>query len=194
MNAACPECGAEGFEGVLVIHGRPQSSSRLWMQVVPIACVGLLFASLLATNHSSNARPFRPGWVGGVPVPNPNTAIGLDDFVCLLPLLIAAAICVVLIRRAKRRAAGTSWSFHSHGVLVVKGPSRTYLPRDTIARITMVDFMLQNVSQLAITLKMQSARGLFGRAPIIRIAGTLEARRAIFHSTAPFDPSRTESA
>ncbi len=190
VDAPCPECGAEGFDGALVICGQPDLQLRLWMRIFVVAAVGfvLAFAMIPVVISWKSIRLMAP-----TSPPPATVGIELADLICTIPLGIAAAVIAVLIIRARQRTFSAYWSFHPRGVLVVEGLKRTFIPRETIVRVTTVDLMSLNVSQLAIHRTTDRVHHLQMRIPVIRIAGTSEERRAIFRSTAPFDPSRSAS-
>lgn len=183
-DARCPECGAEGFDGVVTIAGTPRTgySGFVALLVINVAIV----VQIAVSTYSSYQRRAAllaslPAWRSQYALQNEITN-GL--VLGALPLLALLLLGRVVIREHRHRIANDgrpesiTWTAHPRGV-EIRTPSRsTWIPRDEIARIECADSLFGPVSQLQLIRKRTSKAGIIGSTPVLYVRGTADERRA----------------
>ena len=184
FDARCPECGAEGFDGVATLSGTPRTGhwGFLALFVINVVIVVLIAAS----TYSSYQR--RAASLSGWPAWRSQYALRSEItnglFLGAAPLLASLLLGRVVIRNHRHRVANDgrpetiTWTAHPRGV-EIRTPSRsTWIPRDEIARIDCADSLFGPVSQLQLIRKRTSKAGIIGSTPVLYVRGTVDARRA----------------
>ena len=172
-SARCPECGADGLDGALVITGVARTTKSA---LIPLLCFGLFAAMFIVAQLLLRPR-----------------GSSLNGSSALFVVLIAVVILVALvgatlagwIRPSPRSDAlgGTIvWTVHATGIEIRRGSGRTFVPRDEIARLACADSIIGSVSQLQLVRRRTSMGGLIGSTPVLYIRGTVDERRALWRA------------
>lgn len=178
-DARCPECGAEGFDGVLVVHGTTRfSGAGALVAVGVLAAYGaLLAASVVRAVSRGSATP--AGW-------SPMGSLG-ELLLLAVDVGVIAAILFVRRRRWREflrggaaRPGSVVWNVHPRGIEVREGQRRTWIPRERIGRIDCVDALVGPRSQLVLILRRATLQGAFGTTRIVYLRGSKDERRAVW--------------
>jgi hypothetical protein len=174
--SVCPECGARGFAGDIVLSGLPSMSeeSRLGQRALSLSHLilglGMLFC-FVATYFAG--------------------AVGLGAFAFQqnfarvrfgIMLLVFALLIVALLRRRKAKHDGLSlercvWEFDQDGVIVREKTHEARVPTSEITEVhSSIDFVKRR-THLTLVTSGQSL-GVVG-LPSLIIGGTLDEQRAI---------------
>lgn len=159
-DARCPECGADGLDGCLVIMGTRRTAHSTALGALIIA-VGATLAVLM---HLSAHRA------------------GPASVAALALLLVAdgtlvAALLGKLPGLVPARGRTIVWTVHPGGIEIREGNSRKAIRRAEISRVDCADSMVGPVSQLSIVRSRWSAGGILGTTPVLYLHGELQARR-----------------
>jgi hypothetical protein len=159
-EALCPECGADGLDGCVVLQGVARRGSRALLLVGFALCVPGTVVAVTAMIRA-------PGRVGPC------------ELTALLGFL--AAIVSLGFSIARTRGVGgdstITWIIHIDGVSIREGSSHVVIPRDSIGRIDCMDSLFGQVSQLMLVRSRKSLRGMMGRTHVLYIRGPKSKRR-----------------
>jgi len=174
--SVCPECGARGFAGDIVISGLPSMSeeSRLGRQALSLSHailgLGMLFCAVATFVWGAvglSATTFQQRFV---PV----------RFVVVL--LFFALLLIAWLRRRKAKHDGLSlercvWEFDQDGVIVRERAHEARVPMSEITQVhSAIDFVKRRTHLTLVT--SGQALGTVG-LPSLIITGTLDEQRAI---------------
>lgn len=158
MDALCPECGAQGFEGAIVLAGGARNLgvlSKAALLVWTVVPIGLAVVSM------------RGGF-------------RMDELVCVgFAALPGVAIGIHLWRQRGAAAHGIVWTVHPQGIEVREGAARQWFERASIGDIRCADSITGRSSQLMLVPRRLSSQGMLGRTRVIYIHGTVEERRGM---------------
>ena len=182
-DSPCPECGAEGFSGLLVVHGTARIRGDLGL--IALICLSALMLFVFGTSAvmrignattitTSNGR-LLPNYV------NPPPDVGDWIFIAVL----AAVVAISLWRLLRRRRFGAGvlrtnpivWTFHPRGIEIASDGSRRLIPRHAIKRIECRDSLFGSVSQFVLVVKTLSVS--LGSTPVLYVEGPKETRRGV---------------
>ena len=168
---ACPECGARGFHGDLVVSGEPEvhKESRRAGRVADVAryAAGLL---MLATTFGFFAQRNSPA----------RNAISIGSMV-----LFGVALAIWISGRVRRRrevaAGGTLervvWDFEADGVRVREFDAERIVPYRDIKKVWPVpNFVTSGRTRVQLETRGESMRA--GRLPTIMLCGSSAAQRS----------------
>jgi hypothetical protein len=152
-SALCPECGAEGIDHCVQLHGVARSLRAAQL-------VGFGVASSIAVSTLLNL--FRP------------------DAVTVL--LVSGSLAVFLGYRLFRGRDGGDqdqilWTVHSKGIIVRNRGTQTLVPRESIKRLDCAESFLGPVTQVMIIRRMGTMSGALGRTHVLYLRGEPSARR-----------------
>lgn len=165
-GARCPECGADGLEGCLVISGTRRSAYSIALGLLLFDCGAIMLVSLRMASR------------GEVPVAS----------IALLMTFIVVAAALVAAMSGKfpglvaLRPRTIVWTVHPAGIEVRDGSSRWSIRRGEISRIDCAHSVIGPVSQLSIVRSRMTAGGVLGTTPILYIRGSMDDRRAILRA------------
>jgi hypothetical protein len=152
-SALCPECGAEGIDHCVQLHGVARSLRAAQL-------VGFGVASSIAVSTLLNL--FRP------------------DAVTVL--LVSGSLAVFLGYRLFRGRDGGDqdqilWTVHSKGIIVRNRGTQTLVPRESIKRLDCAESFLGPVTQVMIIRRMGTLSGALGRTHVLYLRGEPSVRR-----------------
>lgn len=155
-SALCPECGAEGIDHCVQLHGVARSLRAVQL-------VGFGVASSIAV--VTLLRPPRPDAV--------------------VVLLVAVSLAAFLGYRLFRgRDSGEQdqilWTVHSKGIIVRNRGKHTLVPRESIKRLDCAESFLGPVTQIMIIRRMGTMSGALGRTHVLYLRGEPAARRDLY--------------
>lgn len=182
-ESPCPECGAEGFSGLLVVHGIARVGGDIGL--IALLCLSTLMLLVYGTRAlmrignsttitTSNGR-LLPNYV------NPPPDVGDWIFIVVL----AAVVAISLWNLVRRRRFGTGllrtnpivWTFHPRGIEIACNSSRRLIPRNAIKRIECRDSLFGSTSQFVLVVKALSVP--LGSTPVLYVDGPKETRRGV---------------
>lgn len=152
-SALCPECGAEGIDHCVQLHGVARSLRAVQL-------VGFGVASSIALVALFNL--LRP-----------------DAVTVLLVSALSAAF--LGYRLFREREGGDQerilWTVHSKGIIVRDRGTQTLVPRESIKRLDCAESFLGPVTQIMIIRRMGTMSGALGRTHVLYLRGEPSARR-----------------
>ena len=166
---ACPECGARGFAGEMIISGTPVNSaeSKLGDRLYNLTCLVIGISIGLLTLWGTGRRSFEPTF----------TRIRAICFIAMGALFLAG-----WLRRRHQKRSGLSlercvWEFDRDGVVVREQSHEARVPTSEITEVhSSIDFVKRR-THLTLVTSGQSL-GVVG-LPSLIIGGTLDEQRAI---------------
>lgn len=167
-GARCPECGADGLDGCLVILGSRRTQRSLLLAML-VLFGGLTFGIALQTAWRIAADSASAGSILA-------SCLMLAVLVAI-DLVLGAALLGKLPGLVPLQPRQIVWTVHPDGIEIRDGASRRSIRRDEIARIDCADSLVGSVSQLAIVRSRLKAGGIVGTTPIIYIRGEVNDRR-----------------
>ena len=173
---ACPECGARGFAGEIVLSGLPTMSeeSRLGQRTMSLSHLVVGLGMLMCT-----VAAFFGGTVGVGPL-SFQTEFARVRF--MIVLMVFALFIIAWLRRRKAKQDGLSlercvWEFDRDGVVVREQSHEARVPTSEITEVhSSIDFVKRR-THLTLVTSGQSL-GVVG-LPSLIIGGTLDEQRAI---------------
>ena len=173
---ACPECGARGFAGEIVLSGLPTMSeeSRLGQRTMSLSHLVVGLGMLMCT-----VAAFFGGTVGAGPL-SFQTEFARVRF--MIVLMVFALFIIAWLRRRKAKQDGLSlercvWEFDRDGVVVREQSHEARVPTSEITEVhSSIDFVKRRTHLTLVT----SGQSLGGAGlPSLIIGGTLNEQRAI---------------
>jgi len=156
-SARCPECGAEGVDGCLQLHGAVRSMRSATILAFGVACF-LAIALLI------------PGLFGG-------PSLGACEAVAgLVSAGTAAALGRHLVRTHGGTHLVTTWTVHEKGIVVSGLGRQTLVPRDSIARLDCAESVFGPVTQVMVIRRVGSMSGALGRTHVLYLRGDASTR------------------
>ena len=155
--ARCPECGADGLDGAVVLVGTTRSARSTLIAIGSFGSFGAMSIVILVSSSAA----------------------------LLLMLLVAFGTVVTIalglggFRRwdwAPLRPATVVWTVHPSGVEIRCGRSRVSVPREELRRISCSDSLIGEMSQLQLVRRKSSLR--LAGTPLLYLHGTKDDRRA----------------
>lgn len=172
-GALCPECGADGLEGVFVVEGRDRVS-----RVMLLIAFAAYSAIALWISGSMVWRMLALGAPAGASIDAASVV-----FVSIL-FLPAIALGIALWKVGSLSRGGSilesprvAWIVHPAGLEIVEGGRRRWIPRESIRAIRRTDSFMFPVSQLQIG--FAGRRRVFGTTPILHVRGEAHQRAEI---------------
>ena len=152
-SALCPECGAEGIDHCVQLHGVARSLRAVQL-------VGFGVASSIALVALFNLHRPDAGTV----------------------LLVSALSAAFLGYRLFRKREGVDqerifWTVHSKGIIVRDRGTQTLVPRESIKRLECAESFLGPVTQVMIIRRMGTMSGALGRTHVLYLRGEPSVRR-----------------
>ena len=164
-DAKCPECGADGLDGWLVVVGRP----RIYPDAVfrLLAAISIPFAILAFF-----------------------VAVGVRSSDRLIPfavLMLLVSLAVLGAFSAGKRLGLLSdlpiiWCAHPDGISIRRGKSIEFIARGDIASIGSAESVFGEMTVLSIVRRRTSAKGLVGTTPYLYLRGSRDERATIVRS------------
>jgi hypothetical protein len=165
-SARCPECGADGLDGCLVVAGSRRSPHSIALALLCFNFGGIM---LVATHMAA---------ADGVSAP----AIVALGFLVLTAMTLLAAVLGRLPGLVPTAPRTIIWTVHPDGIEIRDGASRRSVRRSDIARIDCTDSVLGPISQFSIVRSRMSAGGLLGTTPVLYVRGTRDERRTAWRA------------
>lgn len=147
MKSCCPECSAEGFDGVLVLAGTPfdfvGSRPFFWEAALFMWSLGISIPAIMRVLDTT------PKVAGLSP-----ELVWIDIFYCACPfvsmifMLFTTRHLTGLQRLWGNRRASVAWSVHIGGIELRDGASRHWFAREVIKGIRCRDVVFANASIL----------------------------------------------
>lgn len=165
-GARCPECGADGLDGCLVIPGSRRSPHSIALALLCFSGGGIM---LIAIRMASSGGASAPSLV----------ALG---FLVLCAVTLLAALSGRLPGLVPTAPRTIIWTVHPEGIEIRDGTSRKSIKRSEITRIDCADSVIGPVSQLSIVRSRMTAGGVLGTTPVLYLRGTREDRRTAWRA------------
>ena len=165
-NAKCPECGADGLDGWLVVVGQPRISSDGFIRTLAIAALCFGIAAFLAA-----LMPRR----------------GSDVLAPFAVIMLLVSMILIGARFARRRLRFSKdpriiWCAHPDGISIRRGKSIEFIARGDIASIGSDESVFGEMTVLSIVRRRTSAKGLVGTTPYLYLRGSRDERATIVRS------------
>ena len=170
-DAKCPECGADGLDGWLVVVGQPRISSDGFIRTLAIGalCFGIaaFLAALMPRRGSDALVPFA--------------------VIMLLVSMLLVSMILIGARFARRRLRFSNdpriiWCAHPDGISIRRGKSIEFIARGDIASIGSDESVFGEMTVLSIVRRRTSAKGLVGTTPYLYLRGSRDERATIVRS------------
>lgn len=169
-GALCPECGADGLEGVFVVEGQDRVSRAMLL----IAFAAYTAVALWISGHMV-WRMLSLGATAGASIDGASVVFASIVF------LPSVALGIALWKSGFRRRGGSilespriAWVVHPAGLEIVEGARRQWIPRESIRAIRRTDSLLFPVSQFQ--LRFNGRRRIVGTTPVLHVRGEPERR------------------
>jgi len=177
-HARCPECGAEGFDGILVVHGTTRLAGAGGLTSIVLLSI---YGSLLGFAIARDATRMGARW-------SPLASLGELVLLALVGMVVLA-LALRQRRRGRDVALGRTtrpgavvWNVHPRGIEVREGSRRTWIPRAEVGRIDCIDSFIGEVSQLLLILRRSTWRGAIGTTRVLYVRGSKDERRSVWRS------------
>lgn len=161
-DARCPECGAEGLDGCLVILGSQRTQRSLVLALI-VLFGGLTLGVALQTLWRLTA--------GSASAGSPVASSVILVILFAIDLTLVAALLGRLPGLVSMKPTPIAWTVHPGGIVIRDGKSRRLIRREEIARIDSAESLVGSVSQLAIVRSRFKPGGVIGTTPILYIHG-----------------------
>jgi hypothetical protein len=170
QDARCPECGAVGFSGALIIEGvvvRP-FGTRASFTLLLVALLGVpMVVSLAAVMRQA--------------------MLTLEVLLLLLVLAALLALVVWFVRSKRGEVVSPAsstglWVVHPGGVVIIARGKTRQIPVESIARIACSDSIIGPVTQLVLRPRALTRHRIAGEQ-VIYLRGTDEERHALARRT-----------
>lgn len=173
-DALCPECGADGLSGAVVLLGQSRASESLLLPV-------LLIASFVTLVTAAGVVFPLIGFAG--PRPHAGQVVFLVFLIALVVLLGLAVSGRIQIERVPAfRARQIVWTIHARGVEIREGDRHDRIAREEITDLRCSESLVGEVSVLQLVRRRSSVKGVIGVTPYLYIRGPHASRQKEWRS------------